>query len=91
MDAGLLPRALLPSLISVVELEGPREQAGGLCPAGLQSPHQGHHWLGPDLEALVNLSPSQSLQPNSSGSLPGSRSAGTALFRMGGLRSLRAN
>lgn len=61
MDTGLLPRALSLSLISVVELEGPREQAGSCVLQGSRALAMAAHWPGPGLEEAVNLSPSPTL------------------------------
>ena len=61
MDPGLFPRPSHSlSLISVVGLEGPREQAGGYVLQGSRALAMAAHWLGPGLEA-VNLSPSATL------------------------------
>ena len=58
MDPGVFPRPSHSlSLISVVGLEGPREQAGGCAPQGSGSLLRATHWPGPGVEAVVNLFP----------------------------------
>ena len=70
---------------------GPGNRLGGCVLQGSRALAMAAHWLGPGLEAAVNLSPSPTLWPNGSSHLHRMQSVGRVPCCLGSLRSLRAS